>query len=110
MRTILAILFLCVSLFGQSSPERDKYPITLYVTRATRSSNNGFMTTRIMGYLSDDPQKRQMHMTCDAGIFSLGPDGQPGNPYPARYNKSHEIKIATHDQGSDKIHENTCKY
>jgi hypothetical protein len=64
-----------------------------------------------MGSLSDDPQNKQLHMTCDVGIFSIGSDGKTGNQYPARHgSKSNEIKIATREQGSDKIHEHTCKF
>ena len=68
------------------------------------------MTTHIVGILSDDPQQTQLHMVCDGGIFSRGPDGK-ANTYPARYaGKSHQIKIQTREMGSDKIHEYKCKY
>jgi hypothetical protein len=112
MRRTLAFLFLCTSLFGQPLPlPQHDYPLTLRVTRAIRSNHNGYVTTEIIGALSDDPQHKQLHMTCDVGIFSIGPDGKVGNEYPARHgNKSNEIKIGTREQGSDKIKEHTCKY
>lgn len=69
-----------------------------------------YTTTHIIGYLSDDPQRTQLHMECDAGIFSRGPDGK-ANTYAARYSgKSHQIKIQTREMGTDKIREHTCKY
>ena len=112
MRTTLSILLFCTSLFGQPQPLPDhEYPLTLSVTRAQRSNRGGYVTTQIIGSLSDDPEQKQLHMTCDVGIFSIGPDGKVGNKYPARHgDKSNEIKIATREQGSDKIHEHTCKF
>src|SRR6266852_3848226 len=112
MRMTISILLFGASLLGQPQPLPDHdYPLTLSVTRATRHNHGGYMTTEVMGSLSDDPEHKQLHMTCDVGIFSIGPDGQVGNKYPARRgNKSNEIKIATREQGSDKVHEHTCKF
>jgi hypothetical protein len=108
----IVLLLLCTSLFGQPQPRpQHDYPLTLSVTRAKRLNHNGYVTTEAIGSLSDDPQHKQLHMTCDVGVFSIGPDGKVGNEYPARHgNKSNEIKIATREQGSDKTHEHTCKY
>jgi cyanophycinase len=90
--------------------QTSKYPLILTVISAQRANRRGYTTTYIVGYLSDDPQKTQLHMVCDAGIFSRGPDGK-ANTYPARYSgKSHQIKIAAREIGSDKVHESTCKY
>ena len=77
---------------------------------AQRTNHGGYTTTDIIGYLSDDPRQTQLHMVCDVGIFSRGPDGK-ANTYPARYSgKSHQLKIAAREIGSDKVHESTCKY
>jgi hypothetical protein len=114
MKTTLAVLFFCVSLFGQSQPAADApdpaFPLTLSVTMAQRGTQNGFTITHITGYLSDDPDKTQMHMECDAAIFARGPHEGVPNTYPARRAKPHQIKIESREIGSDKIHEHTCKY
>jgi hypothetical protein len=112
MRTVLSFLLFGASLLGQPLPLPDHdYPLTLNVTRAKRFNHNGYVTTEIIGSLSDDPEHKQLHMTCDVGIFSIGPDGKVGNQYPARHgSKSNEIKIAAREQGSDKVHEHTCKF
>jgi cyanophycinase len=90
--------------------QASKYPVVLTVISAERTNHNGYTTTDIVGYLSDDPRKAQLHMVCDAGIFSRGPDGK-ANTYPARYSgKSHQLKIGAREVGSDKVHEFTCKY
>jgi cyanophycinase len=90
--------------------QANKYPVVLTVISAERTNHNGYTTTDIVGYLSDDPRKTQLHMVCDAGIFSRGPDGK-ANTYPARYSgKSHQLKIGAREIGSDKVHESTCKY
>jgi cyanophycinase len=90
--------------------QANKYPVALTVVSAQRTNHGGYTTTEIVGYLSDDPRQTQLHMVCDAGILSRGPDGKP-NTYPARYNgKSHQLKIQTREIGSDKVHEFTCKY
>jgi cyanophycinase len=90
--------------------QTNKYPLTLTVISAQRTTRGGYTTTDIVGYLSDDPRQTQLHMVCDAGIFSRGPDGK-ANTYPARYSgKSHQLKIAAREIGSDKVHESTCKY
>lgn len=116
MKTLLAIvLFFSSNAFAQqftSQPDRDdndKYPLTLTVTSAKRYNHSGYITTEIIGWLSDDPQRQQLHMTCDVGIFSIGPDGK-ANKYLARHDKSHQIKIGTREMGKDKIREHTCKY
>jgi hypothetical protein len=108
----LGIVLLSTFLFGQPQPlPQHDYPLTLSVNRAHRLNHNGYETTEVIGSLSDDPQHKQLHMTCDVGIFSIGTDGKVGNEYPARHgNKSNEIKIGTREQGSDKIHEHTCKH
>jgi hypothetical protein len=81
------------------------------VTRAMRSNHGGYVTTEIMGALSDDPEHGQTHVTCDVGIFRIGPGGKLGNRYPARRsNNSNEVKIETREQGSDKVREHTCKF
>jgi hypothetical protein len=98
------LLFLPVIALG----EKD-YPLTLRVVYAHRMANRYGQTTEVRGYLSDEPQQ-QLHMSCDVGIFSIGPDGKLGNKYLARRNKAHEIKIGAREEGSDKIHEHTCKY
>lgn len=114
MKTILAILFLCASIFGQSQPATDTpdpaFPLTLSVTMAQRRNQNGFTVTHITGYLSDDPEKKEMHMECDAAIFARGPHPGVPNTYPARRGKAHQIKFESRDIGSDKLHEHTCKY
>jgi cyanophycinase len=90
--------------------QANKYPLALTVISAQRATRGAYTTTDIVGYLSDDPRQTQLHMVCDAGIFSRGPDGK-ANTYPARYSgKSHQIKIAAREIGSDKVHESTCKY
>jgi cyanophycinase len=90
--------------------QTNKYPVVLTVTSAQRTNHGGYTTTEIIGYLSDDPRQTQLHMVCDAGIFSRGSDGKP-NTYPARYSgKSHQIKVGAREIGSDKVHELTCKY
>ncbi len=90
--------------------QANKYPVTLTVISAQRTNHGGYTTTDIVGYLSDDPRQTQLHMVCDAGIFSRGPDGK-ANTYPARYSgKSHQLKIAAREIGSDKVHESTCKF
>jgi cyanophycinase len=90
--------------------QTSKYPIILTVTSATRTNHAGYTSTEIIGYRSDDPGQTQLHMVCDIGIFSRGPDGK-ANTYPARNGgKSHQLKIETRDIGSDKTHEHTCKY
>jgi hypothetical protein len=90
--------------------QASKYPVVLTVISAERTNRNGYTTTDIVGYLSDDLRKTQLHMVCDAGIFSRGPDGK-ANTYPARYSgKSHQLKIGAREVGSDKVHEFTCKY
>jgi hypothetical protein len=114
MKTTLAILVFCVSLFGQAQPATNApdpaFPLTLSVTMAQRRTQNGYTTTHITGYLSDDPDKTQMHMECDAVIFARGPhEGQP-NTYPARRSKPHQIEIEAREIGSDKAHKRTCKY
>lgn len=113
MKTIVAILLFAGTLLAQSQsmPEPGgAYPLVLTVISAQRSARGGEMTTHIVGILSDDPQQTQLHMVCDGGIFSRGPDGK-ANTYPARYaGKSHQIKIQTREMGSDKIHEYKCKY
>jgi hypothetical protein len=111
MKTTVAVLLSCVWIFGEASPLPDHdYPITLSVTSATRYNRYGYTTTEIIGFLSDDPDHKLLHMTCDVGIFSIGPDGRY-NKYPARHgNKTNEIKIAAREQGSDKIKEHTCKF
>src|ERR1035438_9777197 len=107
MKTIVAILLFSGMLFAQSQsmPEpAGAYPLVLTVTSAQRSNSGGQITTHIIGYLSDDPQQTQLHMMCNGGIFSRGPDGK-ANTYPARYsNKSQQIKIQTREMGSDKVH------
>jgi hypothetical protein len=104
---------------GQNTPapaaatgesQATKYPVVLTVISAQRTNHGGYTTTDIVGYLSDDPRQTQLHMVCDTGVFSQGPDGK-ANRYPARYSgKSHQIKIAAREIGSDKVHESTCKY
>jgi cyanophycinase len=90
--------------------QANKYPVALTVISAQRTNHGGYTTTEIIGYLSDDPRQTQLHMVCDAGIFSRGPDGK-ANTYPARYSgKSHQLKIQTREIGSGKVHEFTCKY
>ncbi len=90
--------------------QANKYPVVLTVISAQRTNRGGYTTTDIIGYLSDDPRQTQLHMVCDVGIFSRGPDGK-ANTYPARYSgKSHQLKIAAREIGSDKVHESTCKY
>jgi cyanophycinase len=90
--------------------QANKYPVTLTVISAQRTNHGGYTTTDIIGYLSDDPRQTQLHMVCDAGIFSRGPDGK-ANTYPARNSgKSHQLKIGAREIGSDKVHEFTCKY
>src|SRR5713101_5596151 len=85
--------------------QANKYPVTLTVISAQRTNHGGYTTTDIVGYLSDDPRQTQLHMVCDAGIFSRGPDGK-ANTYPARYSgKSHQLKIGARAIGSDKVHE-----
>src|SRR5260370_8704744 len=112
MKVLLALLLSYIWIVGEAQPLPEHfYPLTLSVTRPTRHNHNGYVTTDIVGSLSDDPEHKQLHMTCDVGIFSIGPDGQPGNKYQARHgNKTNEIKIAAREQGSDKIHEHTCKF
>lgn len=103
---------LCVVLFFVpvlALADKD-YPLTLRVVYAHRmNTGNGGLTTQARGYLSDEPEQL-LQMTCDTGIFSVGPDGKPGNQYPARRNKSHEIKLGTREMGKDKVHEHTCKF
>ena len=108
----ISILAFCTSLLGQPKPSPDhEYPLTLKVLNAKRLIRGGGTTTQIIGSLSDDPDQKQLHMSCDVGIFSIGPDGKVGNEYPARRgDKTNEIKISTREQGSDKIHEHTCKF
>jgi hypothetical protein len=77
---------------------------------AQRRNQNGFTITHITGYLSDDPEKKEMHMECDAAIFARGPHPGEPNTYPARRGKPHQIKFESRDIGSDKLHEHTCKY
>ena len=90
--------------------QASKYPVVLTVISAQRTNHGGYTTTDIIGYLSDDPGQTQLHMVCDTGVFSQGPDGK-ANRYPARYSgKSHQIKIAAREIGSDKVHESICKY
>lgn len=114
MKTVLAVLFFCSSLYGQSQPATDTpdpaFPLTLSVTMAQRMERNGFTITHITGYLSDDPEKKQMHMECDAAIFARGPHQGEPNTYPARRAKPHQLKIQAREIGSDKVHEHTCKY
>ncbi len=109
IRFVLLLLVFAAPL-TQAAPDHD-YPLTLSVARAERFNRGGFVTTQIIGSISDDSEHKQLQMTCDVGIFSIGPDGQVGNKYPARHaDKTNEIKIATREQGSDKIHEHTCKF
>lgn len=116
MKTVVAIILLAVSgllLAQQSTPEptNSAYPLVLTVMRAQRTTKQGYTTTHITGYLSDDPNQQQIHMICDVGIFSLDAHGRPGNSYPARYSgKTNQIKIQTRELGSNKVHEHTCKY
>jgi hypothetical protein len=97
---------------GQPLPLPDHdYPLTLTVNSARRFNGGGGITTEIIGSLSDDPDHKQLHMTCDLALFSIGPDGKYGNTYPVRHdNKKNEIKIQTREQGSDKFQEHTCKF
>lgn len=116
MKTAIAVILLFASgllVAQQSTPEptNSAYPLVLTVMRAQRTTNQGYTTTHIMGYLSDDPNHQQLHMICDGGIFSLDPNGKLGNTYPARYSgKANQIKIQTREMGSNKVHEYTCKY
>ncbi len=114
MKTVLASLFFCVALFGQSEPASvspdPAFPLVLSVTMAQRRGQNGFTITHITGYLSDDPDKKEMHMECDAAIFARGSHQGVPNMYPARRGKPHQIKIQSREIGSDKLHEHTCKY
>ena len=112
MKTTLAVLLLSISLFGQpqNSPADAAYPLTLTVLSAHRTTHLGLTTTAIVGELSDDPQKQQLHMECEGGLFSRGPDGK-ANVYAARHSsKPNQIKVQGRQLGSDKISEHTCKY
>jgi hypothetical protein len=112
MKTTLAVLLFSSSLFGQpqASSSDAAYPITLTVISAKRTTHMGYTTTQIIGILSDNAQKQQLHMACDGGIYSRGPDGK-ANVYAARHSsKPNQIKIQGRALGTDKISEHTCKY
>ncbi|HEU5231463.1 MAG TPA: hypothetical protein VFU50_01290 [Terriglobales bacterium] len=106
MKRLLLCAFLLSPVLALAA---DDYPLTLTVISAERYNHGGYITTNIIGWLSDDPQRQQLHMVCDTGIFSRGPDGR-ANRYAARRNKPHEIKIGAREMGKDKIKEHTCKY
>ena len=109
MKRTLFVSLLLVAIALPLAAQKD-YPLVLKVWSAQRRTTREGTTTQILGSISDDQDKR-LHMTCDVGVFSIGPNGNTGNEYPARHgNKENEIKISTREQGSDKIKEHTCKF
>lgn len=105
----LALTFCAIAAPAQFASQSQPQGLYLSVLRAQRYNDRGMTMTNIVGTLSDDPDT-QLHMVCDVGIFSIGTDGNVGNKYPAYRNKPGQIKISSHDMGSQKVHEHTCKY
>ncbi len=112
MKVLTAILLLSSCLWVQTD-SRSQYPLILTVTSAHVSSGATGATTQIMGYLSDDPQKKPVRMVCNVAMSSLGPDGK-ANTYPARYGYQPNFRAPKHitiyarEPGKDDMREYKC--
>jgi cyanophycinase len=87
----------------------NKYPLTLTVTSATRSPTQSGIETVGAGLLQSkdrsNPESKRVSFECNVSLYSIG-----SNFYPARVDGPRQIRIATRDIDSDKIHEYICKY
>lgn len=105
-------LLLSGSLCAQTS-SLTEYPLVLTVASAHASKGTSGTTTDVVGFLSEGSWKKPIHLSCNAALSSLGPDGRE-NTYPARYGykaratSPDHVWVYARDPGKSSMREYKC--